>query len=175
WFTANTTYQTEKSQGSLEPLLNCRTLLSGLTCLPLADALDRVGADQLADDGRAVRADGHEEAELPRDDLAEEAKGAQALAHRVGEAGEFDAIGAHDAHATELEAFGEIEDCLALDERGIGMVGGQVRRSDCRGVGDPCGRHAAADDPFPVIGLEPIDTARLVGQPLPDRQQQASD
>src|SRR3546814_5698950 len=64
------------------------------------------------------------------------------------------------------DLFGQVEDRLALDQRGIGMACRQARRSDRGGVGDPGGRHAAADDPFPVVGLEPIDAARFVGQPL---------
>ena len=40
----------------------------------------------------------------------EQAVGAQPFAHRVGEARQFDAVGAHDADAAKLETFGEVED-----------------------------------------------------------------
>ena len=47
----------------------------------------------------------------------EEAVGFQPVAHRVGEAGQLDAVGAHDADAAELEALGEVEDGPPVHER----------------------------------------------------------
>ena len=67
----------------------------------------------------------HEHAQLPGDDLVEEAVGAQAVAHGVGEAGQLDAVGAHDADAAKLEPFGEIEDGPAVHQRREGVVGRQ--------------------------------------------------
>ena len=57
----------------------------------------------------------------------EEAVGAQAVAHRVGEARQFDAVSAHDAHPTELQALGEVEDGPAVDQRREGVIGCQGR------------------------------------------------
>ena len=53
--------------------------------------------------------------------------------------------------------------------------GVSVDASVVRRVGDPGRRDPAADDALAGIGLEPIDPRRLVGQPLPDRQQQPGD
>src|SRR3546814_11609692 len=72
--------------------------------------------------GRTTRVRWHEHAELPGDDLMEKAVSAEALAHRVGEAGELDAVGAHDADAAELEALGEVEDGLAVDQGREGVI-----------------------------------------------------
>ena len=47
----------------------------------------------------------------------EEAVGFQPVAHRVGEAGQLDAVRAHDANAAELQALGEIEDGAAVHQR----------------------------------------------------------
>ena len=38
-----------------------------------------------------------------------------------------------------------------------------------------CVGYTAADDPLSGIGLEVIDPRRLLGQPLPDRQEQVGD
>ena len=56
----------------------------------------------------------------------EEAVGFQPVAHRVGEAGQLDAVGAHDANAAELEALGEIEDSPAVHQGGEGGSGVSV-------------------------------------------------
>jgi len=40
----------------------------------------------------------------------EETVGVEALAHRVGEAAELDAVYRHDSHAPKLQAFSEVED-----------------------------------------------------------------
>ena len=58
----------------------------------------------------------------------EEAVGAQPVAHGVGEAGQFDAVGAHDADAAKLKPFGKIEDGPAVHQRGEGVIGRQARR-----------------------------------------------
>ena len=52
----------------------------------------------------------------------EEAVGFQPIAHRVGEAGQLDAVGAHDANAAELQALGEIEDGAAVHQGGEGAL-----------------------------------------------------
>ena len=62
----------------------------------------------------------------------EQAIGAQPVAHRVGEAGQFDAVGAHDADAAKLKTFGKIEDGPAVHQRGEGVVGRQVGRGRLR-------------------------------------------
>src|SRR3546814_9341447 len=105
------------------------------------------------------------------DDLMEKAVSAEALAHRVGEAGELDAVGAHDADAAELEALGEVEDGLAVDQGREGVIRCQSADSHRQRARDPGGRNLAADDALAVIGLEPVDPRRLVRQALPDRQQ----
>ena len=43
------------------------------------------------------------------------------------------------------------------------------------GLRDPGRRDQPADDALAGIGLQPVDPHGLVGQPLPDRQQQAGD
>src|SRR3546814_7290790 len=72
-----------------------------LRSLPLGDPLDGMALHDLRKHGRTTRVRWHEHAELPGDDLMEKAVSAEALAHRVGEAGELDAVGAHDADAAE--------------------------------------------------------------------------
>ena len=117
----------------------------------------------------------HEHPELPRNDLVEEAIGGEALAHRVGEARQFDAPGAHDAAAAKLETLGQVEDGPAVQQRREGLLRRQRCDARRRGVGGPGRRDAAADDALALVGLQPIDARRLVRQPLPDRQQQAGD
>ena len=61
----------------------------------------------------------------------EEAVGFQPIAHGVGEAGQLDAVGAHDANAAELQALREIEDGAAFHQGGEGALCGErwcVRR-----------------------------------------------
>ena len=75
----------------------------------------------------------------------EQAVGAQPVAHGVGEAGQFDAVGAHDADAAKLKPFGEIEDGPAIDQRGEGVIRRQGRRRRSRArwpprPARPCGR-----------------------------------
>src|SRR3546814_18205542 len=67
--------------------------------LPLGDPLDGIALHDLRKHGRTARVRWHEHAELPGNDLVEAAVSAEAFAHPVGEAGEFDAVGAHGADA----------------------------------------------------------------------------
>jgi hypothetical protein len=43
-----------------------------------------------------------------------QAVGTEPIAHRVGEAGELDAVRIHNAEAAKLKPFGEIKDCPAV-------------------------------------------------------------
>ena len=47
---------------------------------------------------------------------------------RVGEAGQLDAVGAHDADAAKLQPLGEFENGPAIDQRSEGVIGRQSRR-----------------------------------------------
>ena len=78
----------------------------------------------------------------------EQAVGSQPVTHRVGEAGQFDAVRAHDADAAKLKPFGEIEDGPAIHQRGEGVIGRQVRWAGFKRAGRPmparpCGRRCA--------------------------------
>ena len=57
----------------------------------------------------------------------------------------------------ELEPFGQLEHGAALDERRIGVLGAEARRTGGGRDRRPCRGDAAADDPLAVIGLQPID------------------
>jgi hypothetical protein len=52
----------------------------------------------------------------------EEAVGTEPIAHRVGESGQLDAIGAHHPDAAKLEFLREVEDGASLHQRGKGSV-----------------------------------------------------
>src|SRR5450631_4039527 len=69
---------------------------------PVGDAHDRITFQHPGEDGRASRIDWHKEAQLPRNDLAEQTVGTQPVAHRLGEAGQFDADGTHHADTAKL-------------------------------------------------------------------------
>ena len=101
----------------------------------------------------------------------EQAVRAEAIPHRVGEAGQFDARDAHDADPAKPESFGKIEDDAAVDQRGESVVGGKFRSIGLKRIGRPSRRDLAPDDALTGVGLEPIDSAGFVRQALPDRQQ----
>ena len=82
---------------------------------------------------------------------------------------------AHDPHATELQAFGEIENGATIHQRREGCLRRKGRGPGHGRFRGPGGRDPAADDALAGVGLKAVDPARLVRQPLPDRQQQASD
>ncbi len=121
------------------------------------------------------RSGGHEEAQLPGDDLAEEAIGAQALAHRFGEAGELDPVLAHDADAAQLKSARELDNRPALGQRRESGVWREAGRLGVERRSDPLRRDLAADEPLPGIGLKAVDARGIVGKPVPDRQQEARD
>ena len=105
----------------------------------------------------AARVRGYEHAQLPGDDLPKEAVSTEAIAYRVVESGQLDAIGAHHPDAAKLEFLREVEDGASLHQRGKGSVRRQRGRVPRKDVCDPCGRKLASDDAFARIGLEPID------------------
>ena len=84
----------------------------------LADALDRPAVEELPEDRRTAGIDRHEHAQLPGDDLVEEAVGRKAIAHRVGEAGQLDALGPLVVEAGQ--------------PGGLRVVGGQLLQHRCR-------------------------------------------
>ena len=61
----------------------------------------------------------------------------QPIAHRVGEAGQLDAVRAHDADAAELQAVGEIEDGAAVQQRRESVLGRQRRCARRQGASRP--------------------------------------
>ena len=63
----------------------------------------------------------------------------------------------------------------AVEHGGPGIGRCESRRVARDGLRHPGRRDEAADDALAVIGLQPVDAAMLVGQPPPDRQQQAGD
>jgi hypothetical protein len=67
-----------------------------------------------------------------------------------------------------------MQDHAAAHEAGDGVLGCELR-SHRAGCCDPGRRHLAADDALAVAGQQPVDTAAVVGQLAPDRQQQAGD
>ena len=89
---------------------------------PIGDARDRIALQNLGEDRRPGRVDWDKHTQLPRDDLVEQTVGAQPVPHRFGEAGQLDAVRTHHADAPELKTLGEIEDGLAVDQRGEGVV-----------------------------------------------------
>ena len=120
-----------------------------------------------------VRAHGHEQPQLPGDDLGDETDRLEAVDHAVGEAGQFDAQALMTAGAAQLQPAVEFEDGAAVLQGGPGIGGAERGRVACDRLGDPGRRHEASDHALAVIGLEAVDAASLAGQPLPDRQQQA--
>ena len=52
----------------------------------------------------------------------EEAVDLEPVPHRIGEAGQLDAVRAHDANAAELQALREIEDRAAVHQGGEGAL-----------------------------------------------------
>ena len=67
--------------------------------------------------------DGHEEPQLPGDDLGGETDRLEAVDHAVGEAGEFDAERAHDPGAAQLQPAVEFEHGAAVLQRAPGIGG----------------------------------------------------
>ena len=60
---------------------------------PVGDALQRKSLQQFRQNGRAGGVGRHEHAQLPGDDLVEQAVGAEPIAHLVGKTGQLDAVG----------------------------------------------------------------------------------
>ena len=117
---------------------------------------------QRAEDRGAVRADRHEEAQPPGDDLGDEAHRLQAVDHAVGEAGELDAVLAHDLDAAKFQPVGEFEDRPAVEQSGPGIGRRQSRRFRLDRLRNPGGRDQTTDDALAVIGLKPIDPATVI-------------
>src|SRR5260370_42502307 len=69
----------------------------------------------------------HEEPQAPGDDLRGEAERLELRHGSVGEAGELDAIRAHDEGAAELQTAGEIEHRAALADGAPTLLPRQVR------------------------------------------------
>ena len=126
---------------------------------------------ELAEDARALVAHRQEEPELPADDLADEALGLEAR-HVVGvEAGELDARGVHDGDAAQHKTARERK-AAALGERRPGFIGRERRVAGGEGVNE-LRRNEAADHALAVIRLEAVDARVVLGQLLPDGEQQA--
>src|SRR3546814_8594549 len=81
--------------GAAETLRQVGGVKGHLCGLPLGDALDRIALQHLAQDGGTARIGRHEHAQLPGDDLVEQAIGAQAIAHGLGRS---------DEHTSELQS-----------------------------------------------------------------------
>ncbi len=107
--------------------------------LPLGNTGDGIGVDELAENGDTACIDGDEEPQLPRDDLGKEPIGAQALAHGVGEAGQFDPVRSHDACPPELETFCEIENGPAFQQGGMRLFRREAGAAGRPGIGGPAG------------------------------------
>ena len=114
-----------------------------------------------------------EEAQLPADDLREEAIGLEPVLGGFREAGELDPVHAHDAGPVQLHPLGQPHDGLALQNEGMDLRRRELRRVVRQRGRDPGGRDPAADDALAVIGLQPVDAGFVLGELLPDRQQQA--
>src|ERR1700738_4232971 len=95
----------------------------------IGDAGNRIALQNLGQDRGASRIDWDKETQLPRNDLAEQAVGAQPIPHRVGESGQLDPVHTHYADAPDLKALGEIKYGLAIDQRGKRGVWGKTRCS----------------------------------------------
>src|SRR5579885_1007369 len=141
--------------------------------LPPADAFDGIALQHLGEDADAARVGGHEHAQLPGDDLVEEAVDLEPLPHRIGETGQLDAVRAHDANAAKLQALREIEDGAAFHQGGEGALCGERLRFGAERDCGPSGRDLAADDALARIGLKAVDARRLVRKALPDRQERS--
>ena len=105
----------------------------------------------------------------------EEPVGDEALAHGVGEAGQFDPVHAHHAGTANLHVADEMEDMRALVQAGEGLVSRQTRRAFVEDRSDPSVRNLSRDDALAGVGLDAIDAARFARQAFPNRQQQAGD
>src|ERR1700722_10393063 len=115
-----------------------------------------------------LRADRHEQAQLPRDDLRHQADRLQPIDHAVGEAGELDTEFSHDLGAAKLEPILKLQDRPSVEHRdeGVGRAERWCLALDC--LRDPGWRDQPADDAFPIVGLEPVDAHGVIWQPLPD-------
>ena len=143
------------------------------------DAKERRSLEQRRQDRGSAVGDGDEQPQPPGDDLAGQPQRLELIDGAVGEAGQFDAGGAHHRRAPDGEPAGEMQDGA------IGAYGGPrfVRRQGRRVIQPErpadlalgSGRNQAADGPLAVVGLQAIDAQRFIGQPVPDRQQQAGD
>src|SRR3984893_7123469 len=128
---------------------------------PVGDAHDRITFQHLGEDRRTSRIHWDKETQLPRNDLAEQTVSTQPVAHRLGEAGQFDAVGTHYADTAKLERLREIDDYLAIQQRREGGIGREVWRTGFGCGHYPRERNLAADDAFSGISLQPIDARRL--------------
>jgi len=93
----------------------------------------------------------------------------------VREPGDLDAEVSHDLDATQLKAVLELQDRQSVQHGREGVGRAERWRLALDRLYDPGRRDQAADDPLPIVGLEPINPHGGVRQPFPDRQQQPGD
>ncbi|MPM00179.1 hypothetical protein SDC9_46402 [bioreactor metagenome] len=72
----------------------------------------------------------------------------------------------------QLHPFGQPHHRLALQNEGMDLRRGELRRIVCQRGRDPSGRDAAADDALAFVGLQAVDSGFILRQLLPDRQQE---
>ena len=104
----------------------------------------------------------------------EQAVGAQPIAHLVGEAGQFDAVGTHDADAPKLKPpptdrgsfLPSLSAVKALSADKVGV-------SESSAVATQAGETRRPMMRSPASVWSPIDPRGFIRQALPDRQQQA--
>ncbi len=116
-----------------------------------ATPMSAIALDQARKHLSSFVADGNEEPQLPGDDLAEEAKRAQPIAHALGEAGELDAIVVHDARATQLHAHRPAQHAGALDDGAPCVAGADRRRVLLAEISDESAESAAGEITRPMM------------------------
>jgi hypothetical protein len=116
-------------------------------------------------------------AEMPEPGKATTPIGSASSTVRIS--GQLDAPVIHHAGAADLHLAGKIEDGAAIDDGAPGFVGCQDRSAaDAETMMETVerlGRDEATDHACAVVGFEAVDTHIVSRQPIPDRQQQASD
>src|SRR5689334_1708452 len=105
----------------------------------VGDADERKTLHQSRDDFGTTHPHRHEEPQLPADDLRHETERLEAVDHAVGEAGELDAMRAHDARAAELKPIFKDEHGAAILEDGPCFISRECWRVLRDGLRDPGG------------------------------------
>ena len=104
---------------------------------PIRDADERVAFHQRTENDGTIRTGRHEQAQLPRDDLRDQAGRLQPIDHAVGEAGQLDPEFAHDLGAAKLETLLEIQNRPAVEHSGPGVGCRDRRRFGVGGLRHP--------------------------------------